>query len=71
MLYQIRANLYFSNEAPTRAIREALQKLWSQALVVNAGQPHAEPSEIEVIENHHDTDPAAPCVLLYHLKKQP
>lgn len=70
MIYQVRANLFFikSDEACDffRDCQLALVK--SQA--VNPDSPNIEICTIELIENHHDEDPNAPCTVMVSEDKE-
>lgn len=65
MIYQIRANLFFNTLDIPNDLKQQLLNIWQHAQVINPLTENEEASIIEVIENHHDEHPTAPCSLLF------
>jgi len=61
MIYQVRANLYFDDEDEARDFYHDCQVALGKAAVIHPGGLNEEFSLIELIENHHDEHPRAPC----------
>lgn len=64
MIYQVRANLYFDSEDEARDFYHDCDLAFAKSTIVHPTEPNAEFSRIELIENHHDESPTAPCLLL-------
>ena len=64
MIYQVRVNMYFSLEGQARGLYNHCLGIFPTAISVNPNTEQAEFSVIELIENHHDEHPHAPCPLL-------
>lgn len=63
MIYQVRANLYFSEQDEAKDFYHDCDVAFPKATSVNPDTEHAEFSVIELIENHHDESPHTPCLL--------
>lgn len=61
MIYQVRANLFFTEEDEAKDFYHDCQLAFTKAFDLNSDQLNAELSLIELIENHHDESPHAPC----------
>jgi len=64
MIYQVRANLFFDEQDEARDFYHDCELALPKGISVNPGTDYSEVSVIELIENHHDEDPHAPCHLL-------
>lgn len=64
MIYQVRLNLYFTSEDEANDFYHDGEIALPKATVINPLTPNQECSIIELIENHHDEDPHAPCYLI-------
>ena len=68
MKYQVRANIYFSDENAARSFLYQCQVALRKSTDISPGKPAMELTTIDLIENHHDDDPAAPCKVIEHLQ---
>ncbi|MBA7663564.1 hypothetical protein ES703_71609 [subsurface metagenome] len=64
MIYQVRANLYFTKEDEAKDFYHDCELAFFKDTAISSDSLAAEFSIIELIENHHDEDPNAPCCLL-------
>lgn len=64
MIYQVRANIYFDELDEARDFYHDCELAIEKGLVVNPNSLNAEPSKIDLIENHHDESPHSACLLL-------
>lgn len=71
MIYQVKANLFFEKEDEARDFFHDCEVAYPKGISVNPDGEDAEFSIVELIENHHDTDPNEPCVLLDILATEP
>lgn len=71
MIYQVRANLYFKQEAHARSFEKYCRAIFPQATSINPASVNSELSIVELIENHHDESPTAPCLLLAGISTKP
>lgn len=71
MIYQLRANLYFSDPDAIYDILDKINDHFDDATAVNPDSENAEFSVVEVILNHHDEDPNASCDLVTSRSNQP
>ena len=67
MIYQVRANFFFDIEDEAWDFFHDCEMAWPKTMTVNPNGEDIEPSVAELIENHHDEDPNAPCNLLAKL----
>ena len=63
MIYQVRANLYFADHDEAVDFYHDCEVAFPKSTLVNPSSENAEYGIIELIENHHDTDPSEPCIL--------
>lgn len=63
MIYQVRADLFFDSHDEARDFYHDCELAFAKSISVNPDQDNAEFAVIELIENHHDTDPNEPCIL--------
>ena len=61
MIYQVRATLFFDIEDEAIDFYHDCEVAFPKGISVNSDTEAAEFSIIELIENHHDEDPNAPC----------
>ena len=61
MFYQVRANILFSIEDEAVDFYYDCQIALPKGAVINPDQPNMEWSHIELLKNHHDTNPNQPC----------
>lgn len=71
MIYQVRVNLYLANEGEARGLYNHCLGVFPEATSVNPDTQNAEYSVIELIENHHDENPTAPCKLIQGIAGTP
>jgi len=64
MFYEVRATLYFLEQDEAEDFYHDCEKAMLKSEVINPGTDHAELPQLQVLGNHHDTDPAQPCDLL-------
>lgn len=69
-IYQVRANLYFAEEDEAIDFLHDCELAFFKALDIRPDQPEAEFSTIELIENHHNQNPTAPCVCLKKITRE-
>lgn len=63
MIYQVRANLYFTNHDEAVDFYHDCELAYPKSTIVNPNTPEAEFGTIELIFHHHDEEPNAPCAL--------
>lgn len=64
MIYQVRANLFFTDSDEASDFYHDCELAYGKAAILNPNSEAVEHSTIELILNHHDQDPNAPCELL-------
>ena len=64
MINQVRANLYFIDPDEAIDFYHDCEIALEKSAIINPDTPNQEPSKIELIKNHHDESPHAPCVLI-------
>jgi len=64
MIYQLRANLFFTDKLQADGVFTFLNANFKQATLIHPDFNDMEFSFIELIENHHDETPTKPCTLL-------
>lgn len=64
MIYEVRVHLLLKNEGIARGLFSHCEGAFPLAVTINPGEQNAEVSVIELIENHHDESPTAPCLVL-------
>lgn len=69
MIYQVRANLFFASQDEANDFLHDCELALAKSTNVNQGEPNEELSIAELIENHHDENPNAPCSLLQAILK--
>ena len=62
MIYEVRANLFFTEKADADRVVEALSLSLNRAVVVHPDEPDQEGSSVELIKCYHDETPTKPCV---------
>lgn len=62
MIYQVRANLFFSEETEALDFVDNCQDAMEKAVVVNPDTPAQEGCSVELIKCYHDQTPHIPCV---------
>jgi len=63
MIYQVRANLFFNIHDEAVDFYHDCELAFAKAIIVNPDTEATEDSVIELIKNHHDDNPNAPCEL--------
>jgi len=71
MIYELRVNLFFWNREAIDDIVDKILDHFDDSAVVNPGSENQELSTFDIIKNHHDEDPNAPCEVLVHYDNQP
>jgi len=71
MIYEVRIRLFFDSEDEARDFYHDGEMAWPKSIPLNPDTPAQEPRSIELIENHHDEDPNAPCVVIEHMIDTP
>jgi len=71
MIYQVRANIYFDKQDEAKDFFHDCELAFPKGIAVNPGSDNGEYSIIELIENHHDEDPNAPCSLIEIATNEP
>ncbi|GAI34381.1 unnamed protein product [marine sediment metagenome] len=71
MFYQVTMTCYFTEYDEAFDFFHDGDKALPKADVINPNQPNMEFSSIELLENHHDTDPSEPCKRLHYKDNQP
>ncbi len=61
MIYQVRANLYFTDHDEAVDFYHDCQVAYPKSIICNPDTEAAEYSIIELIQNHHDESPNAEC----------
>jgi len=64
MFYEVRATLYFLEQDEAEDFYHDCDMAYLKTMNVNPDTPSTECSIAQLIENHHDESPNAPCVLL-------
>lgn len=64
MIYQVRANLYFTEHDEAVDFYHDCQVAFDKSTIVNPGTKAQEPGIIELIQNHHDENPTVDCYLI-------
>lgn len=71
MIYQVRANLYFTEFDEAKDFYHDCELAYAKSSICNPGTDTAEYGIVEAIENHHDDDPNGPCILIECLTNKP
>jgi len=71
MFYEVRATMYFTKEDEARDFYYDCEMALPKASVINPDTPTAQHSRAELIENHHDSEPTNPCLLLEFITNGP
>lgn len=71
MIWEVRARLFFDEHDEALDFYHDCQIAHEKAVIVNPDTENAEFATIELIENHHDEDPNAPCGLLFSTTNKP
>ena len=66
MIYELRLRALFKEKAQLIKAMQLIDGLKDKVTIINPGQPTEELSWIDIIENHHDQNPAAPCEMTFH-----
>jgi len=66
MLYEVQATLYLVEEDEGRDFLHDCLVALPKATVIHPGQSNQQCSIAELIDNHHDEDPNAPCIVIEH-----
>ena len=62
MIYQVRANMFFTDRVTAHSFYRQCQDLLEIATIVNLDSDAQECSEVKLINNFHDSDPNEPCL---------
>lgn len=71
MIYQVRANLYFTNQGIAQGLYNHIIGVFPDATLINPDQENIEFSILELINNNHDQDPNQPCELIEATSNEP
>ncbi|MBA7545727.1 hypothetical protein ES705_38099 [subsurface metagenome] len=71
MIYQVRANLLFSEEDEAKDFYHDCELALAKSRVINPDSENIELSTIELINNNHDQEPNQPCELIATASNQP
>jgi len=63
MIYQVRANLFFTDHDEAVDFYHDCELAFAKSIIVNPDSENAEFAVIELIQNNHDQDPNQPCDL--------
>jgi len=64
MFYEVRANLYFSEEDEAKDFYHDCELALAKSGIINPNQPNIEWGIIQLIINNHDQDPNQSCELI-------
>ena len=71
MIYQVRANIFFDVEDEAIDFYHDCEVAFPKGISVNPDTEASEFSIIELIRNHHDENPNAPCSIIARHTSQP
>jgi len=71
MIWQVSATLYFDKPDEASDFYNDCEKAYAKARDINLDQPNFEGKIIQLVENHHDESPLAPCQLLLERRTHP
>lgn len=61
MIYQVRANIYFTAITDAEELVEHCVSAMDNAVVVHPDEPNQEGCSVELIKCYHDETPTQPC----------
>lgn len=71
MIYELRARLFFWNRQGVDDIIDKIRDHFDDCAIVNPDSENEELSIYELIQNHHDEEPNAPCEVLISVTNAP
>jgi len=71
MIYQVRANIYFNDKDEARDFYHDCEVAYPKGIDLNPDTVATEFSIVQLIENHHDESPNAPCDCIERLCSYP
>lgn len=71
MIYEVRAKFLFDKPDEARDFYHDCEVAFPKTTSVNPSQENTEFSAAELIENHHDEAPTAPCHIILQVTNQP
>lgn len=71
MFIRVRLLAAFPSEPPPGWLNAIKALFLANAITINPGQPHSEPSTYIVEECYHDEDPNLPCQIIDHEETAP
>jgi len=71
MIYEVRARLLFNKEDEAKDFAYDCERALAKSTIISPDSLAVEYSIMEEIENHHDSEPNEPCVLLHSLSNKP
>lgn len=62
MIYQVRANMFFTEKSEAEDFVDNCQDALEKAVVVHPDEPNQQGCSVELIKCFHDETPTKPCI---------